>query len=53
MVSLVYGIQDVRVNNKVNEIVKNYLDEVGFKIINIIIWKKSDPPPLIYKNKFR
>ena len=29
MVSLVYGLQDVRVNNKVNEIVKNYLDEVN------------------------
>lgn len=30
---------------------KQALDEVGFKIINIIIWKKLDPPPLIYKNK--
>lgn len=27
--------------------------KVGFKIINIVIWHKSDPPPLIYKNKFR
>ncbi len=33
--------------------IKKALDEVGFKIINIIIWKKVDPPPLIYKNKFR
>lgn len=33
--------------------VKNAMDEVGFKIINIIVWHKSDPPPLIYKNKFR
>lgn len=33
--------------------VKKALDEVGFKIINIIIWKKTDPPPLIYKNKCR
>ena len=33
--------------------VKNYLDEIGFKIINIIVWHKSDPPPLIYKNKFK
>ena len=33
--------------------IKRVLDEVGFKIINIIIWKKLDPPPLIYKNKFR
>ncbi len=33
--------------------VKKVIDEVGFKIINIIIWKKIDPPPLIYKNKCR
>ncbi len=33
--------------------VKNAIDEVGFKIINIVIWKKTDPPPLIYKNKCR
>ena len=33
--------------------VKNALDEAGFKIINIVVWHKSDPPPLIYKNKFR
>lgn len=26
---------------------------IGYKIINIIIWEKTDPPPLIYKNKFR
>ncbi|HHX67368.1 MAG TPA: site-specific DNA-methyltransferase [Gallicola sp.] len=33
--------------------VKRALDEVGFKLINIVIWHKSDPPPLIYKNKFK
>ena len=33
--------------------VKNYLDEFGFKIINIVVWHKSDPPPLIYKNKLK
>lgn len=33
--------------------IKEVLDEIGFKIINIIIWKKTDPPPLIYKNKFK
>jgi len=33
--------------------IKKVMDELGYKIINIIIWHKSDPPPLIYKNKFR
>lgn len=33
--------------------IKKVLENVGFKIINIIIWKKVDPPPLIYKIKFR
>lgn len=33
--------------------VKNYLDEIGFKIINIVVWHKIDPPPLIYKNKLK
>lgn len=33
--------------------VQKALDEIGFKIINIVIWNKLDPPPLIYKNKFR
>lgn len=33
--------------------VKKVIDEVGFKIINIVIWKKTNPPPLIYKNKCR
>ena len=33
--------------------IKKVLDEVGFKIINIVIWKKLNPPPLIYKNKCR
>ncbi|HHU21008.1 MAG TPA: site-specific DNA-methyltransferase [Acholeplasma sp.] len=34
-------------------VLKDALDKAGFKLINIIIWKKIDPPPLIYKNKFR
>lgn len=29
------------------------LKRLEFKIINIVIWHKEDPPPLIYKNKFR
>lgn len=29
------------------------LQKIGYKIINIIIWHKTDPPPLIYKNKFK
>lgn len=29
------------------------LRELGFTIINFITWNKQDPPPLIYKNKFR
>lgn len=29
------------------------LNKNGFKIINIVIWKKVDPPPLVYKNKLR
>lgn len=29
------------------------LKELGFKVINLITWQKKDPPPLIYKNKFR
>lgn len=33
--------------------IKEFITEIGFKIINIIIWKKIDPPPLIYKNKCR
>lgn len=33
--------------------IEKVLKELKFKIINIIIWHKSDPPPLIYKNKFR
>lgn len=33
--------------------VKRIMDKLGFKTINIIIWHKTDPPPLIYKNKFR
>lgn len=33
--------------------IKEKMDKIGFKIINVIIWKKLDPPPLIYKNKFK
>lgn len=33
--------------------IKKALDDAGFRMINIIIWKKLDPPPLIYKNKCR
>lgn len=33
--------------------VKSCLDKIGYKTINIIAWHKSDPPPLIYKNKFK
>jgi site-specific DNA-methyltransferase (adenine-specific) len=33
--------------------VEKEMKKLGFKIINIVIWHKSDPPPLIYKNKFR
>jgi site-specific DNA-methyltransferase (adenine-specific) len=33
--------------------VQNEMKKIGFKVINIVIWYKSDPPPLIYKNKFR
>lgn len=33
--------------------IKNQIEKIGFKIINIIIWHKTNPPPLIYKNKFK
>lgn len=33
--------------------IEQAIKKVGFIIINIIIWEKTDPPPLIYKNKFR
>lgn len=33
--------------------VEREIKRVGFKLINIIIWHKADPPPLIYRNKFR
>jgi len=33
--------------------VKENMEKIGFHIINIIIWHKVDPPPLIYKNKYR
>lgn len=34
------------------EVEKNMV-QLGLKIINIVIWHKLDPPPLIYKNKFK
>jgi site-specific DNA-methyltransferase (adenine-specific) len=33
--------------------IERNMKKIGFNIINIVIWHKSDPPPLIYKNKFR
>ena len=39
-------------HHNIFDIEKN-MKRIGFKIINIVIWHKSDPPPLIYKNKFR
>ena len=33
--------------------IQNQMKKIGFKIINIIIWHKIDPPPLIFKNKFK
>ena len=33
--------------------VERIMKKIGFKIINIVIWHKIDPPPLIYKNKFK
>lgn len=33
--------------------IKMLMNKIGYKIINVVIWKKLDPPPLIYKNKFR
>ena len=33
--------------------VYNQMILLGFKVINIIVWKKTDPPPLIFKNKFK
>ncbi len=33
--------------------IKQTMDNIGFRIINIVIWEKKDPPPLIYKNKLR
>ena len=33
--------------------IKKFMDEIGYKVINVVIWHKTDPPPLIYKNKLR
>ena len=33
--------------------VHQQMKKIGYKIINIIVWHKIDPPPLIYKNKFK
>ena len=39
--------------SRISRHIKNILDEVGYKIINVVVWHKSDPPPLIYKNKLK
>lgn len=33
--------------------IREALIEMGFKIQNIVIWHKIDPPPLIFKSKFK
>lgn len=33
--------------------IKKFIDEIGYKVINVVIWHKTDQPPLIYKNKLR
>lgn len=33
--------------------VQKAMNELGFHLINMVIWHKVDPPPLIYKNKFK
>lgn len=33
--------------------IQEQMKKIGFKIINIVIWHKIDPPPLIFKNKFK
>lgn len=33
--------------------VANIMKRIGFKVINVIVWHKEDPPPLIFKNKFK
>lgn len=33
--------------------IRKYLLDAGFKIINLVIWHKTDPPPLIYRNKLK
>ena len=33
--------------------IKKVMDDLGFRIINLVIWQKTDPPPLIYKNKLK
>jgi site-specific DNA-methyltransferase (adenine-specific) len=33
--------------------VENAMSSLGLQLINMIIWHKVDPPPLIYKNKFK
>lgn len=34
-------------------VISKIIDEIGYKVINVVIWHKTDPPPLIYKNKLR
>lgn len=33
--------------------VQKAMSGIGFRLLNMIIWHKVDPPPLIYKNKFK
>lgn len=39
-------------NHNIFEVHK-VLMSLNFKLINLVVWHKSDPPPLIYRNKFR
>lgn len=33
--------------------VEREMKKIGYKIINLVIWHKADPPPLIFKDKFK
>lgn len=33
--------------------VEQEMGKIGFEIINVIVWHKTSPPPLIFKNRFR
>ena len=32
---------------------KSSIEKLNMKIINVVIWNKMDPPPLIYKTRFK